>query len=165
MRYLPTLLGLVLIIFPCAGCIDINLPQEGLLGGGPFVLKGEAGSIENDGACLVWVGIDGRMFLLFQTARLSNEDFDAVTTPGTPSRLELSPRSELGEQCRSDAIAAEVTQILEIDGVSQQAAFRLGQKINEIEGNLDAIVNQAQARLTEFSDNAKGRVNEVVDGI
>jgi hypothetical protein len=64
-----------------AGCIDINLPEEGLVGGGPFVLKGEAESVENEGACLIWLGIDGRRFVLFQDVRVSNEDFDAVTTP------------------------------------------------------------------------------------
>ncbi len=90
------------------------------------MLKGEAEGIEDAGACLIWLAIDGRRFVLFQHARVSNEDFDAVTTPGTQLRLELSPRSALGERCRSDATAAEVTQVLEIDGVLQQATFQLG---------------------------------------
>jgi len=115
--------GTLAALFIVAGCIEINLPEDGLLGEGPFVLKGEAEAIENDGACLIWLAIDGRRFVLFQDARVANEDFDAVTTLGTESRLELSPRSALGEQCRSDAIAAEITDILEIDGVSQQGIF------------------------------------------
>ncbi len=39
MRRLQAVLGFLLTLFLSGGCIDINLPEEGLLtGGGPFVL-------------------------------------------------------------------------------------------------------------------------------
>ena len=141
MRLLKRLSAVTLAVFcVAAGCIEINLPEEGLLGGGPFVLKGEAEGVEEDGACLIWLAIDGRRFVLFQVARVSNEDFDSVTTPGTQSRLELSPRSALRGECRRDATAAEVTQILEIDGVSQQSTFPFGQKIDATDPQIDQLV-------------------------
>lgn len=100
-----------LATFLMSGCIDIALP-----GSGKFVAKGVADSIEDNGACLLWRANDGRVFDLHQNAAVSNSNFDAVTTPGTAGRLQLSPRSDLGLPCAENAIVAEVTQVLEING-------------------------------------------------
>lgn len=32
------------------GCVTINLPEEGILGGGSFVVKGVAEIVENNGS-------------------------------------------------------------------------------------------------------------------
>ena len=100
----------------CAGC-TIDLPDEGLLGRDSvtFVTKGEAESVEENGSCLVWLADDGRTFVLVQNARVKNEDFDALTTPGVRSRLELKTRPELGRPCRIGATVAEVTKVLEVE--------------------------------------------------
>ena len=118
------------------GCITINLPEEGVLGGGSFVVTGVAEVVENNGSCAIWLADDGRTFVLFQDPRLPNADFDNVTTPGTRSRLVLDLRSALGDRCREDAIAAVVDRVLETDG---PGASRM---LNEVELGLQNTVEQ-----------------------
>lgn len=119
-RFVHLTLGLWFL----GGCIDINLPEEGLVGrGAPFVLKREAEAIERNGSCLVWIADNGRTFVLFQDSRVANTLLDDATTPGARSRLELAPRSDLGEPCRAGAIVAEVTKVLEVDGADTSGLF------------------------------------------
>ncbi|MCH8147806.1 MAG: hypothetical protein IH987_07405 [Planctomycetes bacterium] len=118
------------------GCITINLPEEGVLGGGSFVVNGVAEIVENNGSCAIWLADDGRLFVLFQDPRLPNDDFDAVTTPGRRSRLVLDLRSALGDRCREDAIAAVVDRVLETNG---PGASRM---MNEVELGLQNTVEQ-----------------------
>ncbi len=125
------LIGVIL-----GGCITISLPDEGVLGGGSFVVKGVAEIVENNGSCAIWLADDGREFVLFQDPRLPSDDFDAVTTPGTRSRLVLDVRSALGDQCRVDAIAAVIDRVLEIEGPE---ASRM---MNEVELGLRNTVEQ-----------------------
>ncbi len=65
MRRLQAFPGFLLTLFLSGGCIDINLPEEGLLtGGGPFVLKGEAERVSRT-MVRVWCGapmMAGRSF-------------------------------------------------------------------------------------------------------
>ena len=118
------------------GCITINLPDEGILGGGSFVVKGVAEIVENNGSCAIRLADDGRLFVLFQDPRLPNDDFDAATTPGTRSRLVLDPRSALGDRCRVDAIAAVINRVLEIEGPETS------RMMNEVELGLRNTVDQ-----------------------
>ena len=118
------------------GCITIDLPDEGVLGGGSFVVKGVAETVENNGSCAIWLADEGRTFVLFQDPRLPNDDFDIVTTPGTRSRLVLDLRSALGDRCREDAIAAVIDRVLEIEGPETS------QLMNEVEFGLQNTVEQ-----------------------
>jgi hypothetical protein len=97
------------------GCIEINLPEEIDLfaAGPPFVVRGTAVLLDNDGPCLAWVGENGVTYHLFQGRRLSNEEFDRVSTPGVTSRLVLSTRKDLKLDCRTGTIV-DVDEVLEI---------------------------------------------------
>ncbi len=98
------------------GCIEVILPSIGGESQPTFVVSGQAKSIEENGSCFVWEADDGQTFVLVQDSSVANADFDAATTPGTRSRLELTTRTDLGRSCRSGASVAEVDKILEIDG-------------------------------------------------
>jgi hypothetical protein len=112
----PGCLILVLGALALAGCIDISIPVAPTLfpTGTSFVLKGTATIIDNDGPCLVWEGENGIIYHLFQDRRVSNEDFDLVSTPGTTSRLVLATRSDLVVTCQVGTIV-EVQDILEVE--------------------------------------------------
>lgn len=104
-----------LAVFLAAGCIDIEIPVSPTLfpTGTSFVVKGTM-TVENQGGpCLVWVGENGVKYHLFQHPRVSNEDYDLVTTPGTTSRLVLASREDLEVDCQAGSIV-EVQDILEI---------------------------------------------------
>ncbi len=88
------------------------------LGPSSYVLNGDAISIENNGSALVWQADNGQLYLLFQDPRLSNQEFDTVTTPGVRSRLELLPRTDLGRPFIRGAITADVVTVLEITPAS-----------------------------------------------
>ena len=104
----------VVMTFGAAGCFEINLPQEGVLGDYSFVVKGEAIALENNGACIIWQADDGRIFALYQIPRIPNATFDAVATVGQRSRLELRTRTSLAVGCREQAVSVEVHSVLEI---------------------------------------------------
>lgn len=89
------------------------------------MLKGEAVQDVERG-CVLWQAADGREFTLYQDVRLANEDFDAVVTPGVPSRILLRTDRTLGPACRPGAAVALVRQILEIDGVTLEPPAGLG---------------------------------------
>ncbi len=109
--------GLVpgLAVFLVAGCIDIQIPVAPTLfpTGTSFVVKGTMTVENHDGSCLVWVGENGVEYHLFQNPRVSNDDYDSVTTPGTTSRLVLATRDDLEVGCQVGSIV-EVQDILEI---------------------------------------------------
>jgi len=96
-------------------CVDVDIPVEPELfpTGTSFVVSGRAAVINNDGPCPVWIGDNGVTYHLFQDPRVDNEDFDAVTTPGVASRLELAARSDLIVTCQVGTIV-EVQDILEL---------------------------------------------------
>ena len=98
-----------------AGCIEVTIPGGDTLfvTGTSFVVRGTAAVVDNDGPCLAWYGENGVTYHLFQTTRISNEDFDRIVTPGTTSRLEIATRGDLQLDCRIGTIA-EVHSILEI---------------------------------------------------
>jgi hypothetical protein len=106
---------LVLGALALPGCIDISVPVAPTLfpTGTSFVLTGTATVIDNEGPCLVWEGENGVIYHLFQDRRVTNEDFDLVTTPGVTSRLVLATRSDLVVTCQVGTIV-EVQSILEV---------------------------------------------------
>jgi len=108
--------SIFIFLLMVSGCVDIQLPDVSLIGDGPIVLPGTM-SDSADSGCPLWIADNGLRFILFQDARISNADFDAITTPGTSSRLSLSGRTDLGEPCVPGADHAVVTRILAIDGV------------------------------------------------
>ena len=80
--------------------------------GTSFVLKGTADMAESDATCPVWRGDNGVVYYLFQTTRITNEEFDRIATPGVTSRLELATRTDLASPCAVGAIV-EVKDVLE----------------------------------------------------
>lgn len=112
-KQLAAACGLVGLV---AGCtLTLDLGSESLFPTGTsFVLTGTSDSVAtNDGPCLVWRGENGLTYHLFQDPRVSNENFDAVTTPGVTSRLELATRVDLEVVCDQGSIV-EVLDVLEI---------------------------------------------------
>ena len=107
--------GSLLALVCMTGCIDLalNAPETLLPVGTPFVLKGTAAVIDNDGPCLIWEGENGVTYHLFQDPRVENETFDRVTTPGVTSRLEIAIRNDLEVVCQIGRVA-EVQDVLEI---------------------------------------------------
>ncbi len=95
-------------------CVDIPITADNLLPvGTPFVVQGTATVVDNDGACLVWIGENGVTYHLFQGPLLDNDLFDQITTPGVTSRLVLVTRSDLEVTCQMGTIV-EVREVLEI---------------------------------------------------
>ncbi|HNQ21475.1 MAG TPA: hypothetical protein PKK06_00090 [Phycisphaerae bacterium] len=97
-----------------AGCI--NFPSEVMLGtgGSPFIVKGTAALINNDGPCLVWLAENGVTYHLFQGTQVDNASFDQVTTPGVTSRLQIATRTDIPVACQIGTVA-EVYDVLEIE--------------------------------------------------
>lgn len=153
------------------GCIEINLPDDGLLSiGSDFVIKGVAESIEDNGACLVWSAIDGRTFILAQSAGVPNDSFDSVTTPGTASRLVIHERGDLGEPCREGAIVAEVSRVLEIDGEDEtdeikQIAERIRVRIDESKDELAEWRQAAQEQVTQRIEEVQAQARELINRV
>ncbi|MCZ6651447.1 MAG: hypothetical protein O7D91_00240 [Planctomycetota bacterium] len=138
--------GFANLLLVCS-CISIELPgQVTFLGTGSVVLKGQM-SASADSSCLLWVAENGSQFVLFQDARIPNDDFDAVIVPGTNSRLELTGRPDLGEPCVVDAENAEVIQILEIEGQDVRVS-----KFNEVRQHVDDRIAGTRSRLEEKRD-------------
>jgi hypothetical protein len=100
-----------------AGCGSFSLPLGDtagtLLGTGSFVVRGQMEVVEGArGPCPVFLAETGVVYHLFQHPELGNEDFDAVTTPGAVSRLEVHVRNDLQTTCRTGTVV-EVLQVLE----------------------------------------------------
>ena len=110
------ILALATLAIAPAGCIDLSIPIAPTLfpTGTSFVVKGTATLLDNDGPCLAWIGENGVTYHLFQDPRVTNEDFDRVTTPGVTSRLLLASRSDLIVTCQVGTIV-EVQDVLEIE--------------------------------------------------
>ena len=100
-----------------AGCVDIVLPENVSLidVGSPFVMKGSAVLLDDDGPCLAWLGDDGNTYHLIQVQTMENELFDELIVPGTRSRLVLARRRDLTVQCQM-GVVAEVQNVLELNG-------------------------------------------------
>jgi hypothetical protein len=98
------------------GCISLDLDIPDLLPtlGSSFVVKGEAGVLDGDEACLAWFGDNGVTYHLFQDPDIPNKDFDEIIRPGTRSRLQLVPRDDLILTCAVGSIV-DVSEILEIE--------------------------------------------------
>ena len=115
MRWFYRLGMQLLAIGLLAGC-TIQIPSaESLFSvGTPFVLSGTA-TISNTPSepCAVWIGDNGITYYLFQDAKLANELFDRITTPGVTSRLKLVTRTDLEASCH-DGPFVEVLDVLEI---------------------------------------------------
>ncbi len=108
--------GGVLLAAAAIGCtFNLDLGADTLFPTGTtFVVKGTAEVIGSEfGACPVWLGNNGVTYHLFQDPRVSNEDFDEITTPGVTSRLELATRSDLEVDCQVGTIV-EVKSVLEV---------------------------------------------------
>lgn len=99
------------------GCAEIVLPENvSLINiGSPFVMKGSAVLLDDDGPCLAWLGDDGNTYHLIQVQTMENELFDQLIAPGTRSRLVLAKRSDLTVACQM-GIVAEVQNVLEVIG-------------------------------------------------
>lgn len=99
------------------GCVDIVLPENvSLINiGSPFVMKGSAVLVDDDGPCLAWLGDDGNTYHLIQVQTMENELFDVLIAPGTRSRLVLAKRDDLTVACQM-GIVAEVQNVLEVFG-------------------------------------------------
>lgn len=97
------------------GCGDLSAATDSFfVRGEPFVISGSFALVETaDGTCPVWFGDNGATYHLFQAARVPNEDFDAATTPGARSRLEIAPRNDLFLACEV-GIIVEVQRVLEV---------------------------------------------------
>ncbi|MCP4591320.1 MAG: hypothetical protein GY842_11270 [bacterium] len=97
------------------GCVDldVNIPDNLLAVGTPFVISGTAEVIDRHGPCLIWIGENGVSYHLFQDPLLDSGVFDTITTPGTTSRLELAERNDLEVSCQVGPIM-EVQDVLEI---------------------------------------------------
>ena len=113
-------LGLVFAVVmggAAAGCAEIALPENvSLINiGSPFVMKGSAVLLDDDGPCLAWLGDDGNTYHLIQVQTMENELFDELIAPGTRSRLVLAKRNDLTVACQM-GIVAEVQNVLEVIG-------------------------------------------------
>lgn len=171
------------ITFPYLhSCISIDLPgQVTFLGTGSIVLKGSMSDSATD-ACPVWESDRGELFVLFQDKNLSNEDFDALITPGTQSRLLLQGRPDLGTVCLEGAENAVVLGVFELDGVDQvETKFedlrirtdalsedvRMGLSIrrDEIASDLEDYLVDLETRLQERKDQFESEVRAAIDEV
>jgi len=98
-------------------CFDISFPVDIRLldNVSPFVLRGTAAVVDNDGPCRVWYGENGIAYHLFQSRFVDSETFDRVIEPGTTARLVLAERGDLELACAFGTIV-EVQDVLEIEG-------------------------------------------------
>jgi len=112
---LKTLVLGITLLAAVSGCsIDFDvLPDAFVTAGSPFVVRGTATVVDNEGPCLAWIGENGVTYHLFQDPRVDNETFDRVTTPGVTSRLQIAVRTDLMLACRIGTIV-EVRNVLEV---------------------------------------------------
>jgi hypothetical protein len=98
-----------------SGCGALeDLTQGVIVRGEPFIISGTSGVYEYEGGiCRVWYADNGASYHLFQGARVTNDEFDRVTTPGVRSRLEIAPRNDLYLKCARGQLV-EVQLVLEI---------------------------------------------------
>ena len=116
MRARVALLLLGLLPALCAIGCSVNaqlLPDTFISTGTPFVVKGTATVLDNNGPCLAWIGENGITYHLFQTSSVDNATFDRITTPGVTSRLHLATRNDLEVACKVGTIV-EVLSVLEV---------------------------------------------------
>ena len=116
MRARVALLLLGPLLALCAPGCTINaqlLPDSLVSTGSPFVVKGTATVLDNNGPCLAWIGENGINYHLFQNPRVDNATFDRITTPGVTSRLQLATRNDLEIACQAGTIV-EVLSVLEV---------------------------------------------------
>ena len=108
-------IGLTVSLLAFPGCFDVNLFDDMSLlpTQATFVLTGTATLLDNDGPCLAWVGENGVTYHLFQNARIENDVFDRITTPGVTSRIEITTRNDIPLECATGQVA-EVQRVLEI---------------------------------------------------
>jgi len=108
------LLGPMLALGAIGCSINAQLLPDALVSTGtPFVVKGTATVLDNNGPCLAWIGENGITYHLFQTSSVDNATFDRITTPGVTSRLQLSTRTDLEVACKVGTIV-EVLSVLEV---------------------------------------------------
>jgi len=107
-------LGITLLAAVSGCSFNFELLPDSLVStGSPFVVRGTAAVVDNDGACLIWIGENGVTYHLFQDPLVDNETFDHITTPGVTSRLQIAVRTDLVLTCQIGTIA-EVRNVLEI---------------------------------------------------
>jgi hypothetical protein len=133
-------------------CISIDVPTPT----GPFVLSGQAQAIEDNNSCFIWLANDGTTYVLWQGPRIPNDVFDTVVTPGTTARLELEIRTDLGRPCQEGATVAQVTGVLEVNGVDRSAALA------ELGENLEARAEAARQEADDFRASVSADVTEAV---
>ncbi len=107
--------GVILLGCLISAC-TIELPNP-LDIGLPYIVKGTFEERPNfgGGVCPVFVDDTGIVYHLFQGEGVSNEDFDAVTTPGVESRLRITRRDDLPVGCLQ-GITVIVDSVLETGG-------------------------------------------------
>jgi hypothetical protein len=125
MRILCGIMAMACVMMAGSGCVSISLPETVSASLLPpdtsFIMKGQAEAVETPNTFPIWRGEDGQAFVLFQTANIKNDDFDTITTPGIPSRLQLSVRNDLAPLCQPDVTPVEIAEIFEINGVDTKA--------------------------------------------
>ncbi len=113
-RLKTLVLGITLLAAGSGCSIDFDvLPDTFVAAGSPFVVRGTATVVDNEGPCLAWIGENGVTYHLFQDPRVDNETFDRVTTPGVTSRLQIAVRTDLELACQIGTIV-EVRNVLEV---------------------------------------------------
>ena len=103
-------IGLGLLASACS----IELPNP-LDFGTPYIVKGtfEERPLFGGGVCPVFIDQTGVVYHLFQGEAIANADFDAVTTPGAVSRLQIIRRDNLPVGCEQ-GITVVVEEVLEV---------------------------------------------------
>jgi len=113
-RLKTLVLGFTLLAVASGCSVELDVfPDALVVAGAPFVIRGTATVVDNDGPCLVWIAENSVTYHLFQDPRVDNETFDRITTPGVTSRLQIAVRTDLEVACRIGTIA-EVRNVLEI---------------------------------------------------
>ena len=107
----------VLLLSGCGEGLELSLGGDAgvsLLPPGSFVIRGQMqepeGALES---CRVFLADTGIRYHLFQEPDLDNDLFDAVTTPGAISRLEVQARPDIELTCHIGTIV-EVRDVLEL---------------------------------------------------
>ncbi len=152
------------------GCIDINLPEDVSVfpEGTSFVLDGTAEASDAGDGCHEWRAADGRLFVLFQHPDLYSDTFDAITAPGTESRLLLTPRSDFGDPCSPGAFVAEVEEVLRVNGVNQptpkeEAAARIQVRLDELKADLESTGEELRERAGEIRSGLESGVQDFIN--
>ncbi|UCG17422.1 MAG: hypothetical protein JSV19_05210 [Phycisphaerales bacterium] len=107
----------VLLLSGCGDGLELSLGGDAgvsLLPPGSFVVRGQMQEPEGVfESCRVFLADTGIRYHLFQDPDLDNDLFDAVTTPGAISRLEVQARPDLELTCHIGTIV-EVRDVLEL---------------------------------------------------